>query len=237
MIIGRGWGQGPMHSQILDSLFSQIPGLKVIMPTFPSDFKGMILSAIRDPNPVIVLEHRWLHNIKGDVPKKYYYQDINKINKIKNGNDLTIVANGYNLLEVIELQKILSKEKITFDLFDLNVLQPLDTSQIINSVKKTGKIIVIDSGFKNFGVGSEIISRISESCMEKLKSKPLRIGLPFIPTPSSRFLANYYYPNKKTILSSILKILNKQKIEKKLLRKVEPNIPVDVPDLSFKGPF
>ncbi len=237
MIVGRGWGQGPMHSQILDSLFAQIPGLKVIMPTFPKDFKGMMLSAIKDPNPVIVLEHRWLHNIKGYVPKKDFKRNINNIKKIKKGNDLTIVANGYNLLEVLEVQNILAKENISFDLFDLNVIQPLETKSIINSVKKTGRIIVIDSGFKNFGVSSEIISRITENCLEKLKSKPLRIGLPFIPTPSSRFLAKSYYPNKKTILSSILKILNKEEVEKKLSKEVEANIPVDVPDLNFKGPF
>ena len=108
MIIGRGWGQGPMHSQILDSLFAQIPGLKVLMPTFPKDFKGMMLSAIEDPNPVVILEHRWLHNIKGNVPQKYYKQNINKIRKIRTGKNLTIVANGYNLLEVIEIQKILN---------------------------------------------------------------------------------------------------------------------------------
>ena len=237
MIIGRGWGQGPMHSQILDSLFAQIPGLKVIMPTFPKDFKGMLLSAIRDPNPVVVLEHRWLHNIKGHVPKKYYYQNINKIKKIKNGKDLTVVANGYNLLEVIELENILKEEKISLDLFDLNVMQPLETKSIINSVKKTGRIIVIDSGFKNLGIGSEIISRVIENCMEKIKSKPVRIGLPFIPTPSSRFLAKSYYPNKKTILRSILQLLKKEKNKKKLFQKIEANIPVDVPDLSFKGPF
>ena len=237
MIIGRGWGQGPMHSQILDSLFAQIPGLKVIMPTFPKDFKGMLLSAIRDPNPVIVLEHRWLHNIKGHVPKKYYYQNINKIKKIKNGKDLTVVANGYNLLEVIELENILKEEKISLDLFDLNIMQPLEAKSIINSVKKTGRMIVIDSGFKNLGIGSEIISRVIENCMEKLKSKPVRIGLPFIPTPSSRFLAKSYYPNKKTILLSILQLLKKEKNKKKLFQKREANIPVDVPDLSFKGPF
>ena len=237
MIIGRGWGQGPMHSQILDSLFAQIPGLKVIMPTFPKDFKGMILSAIKDRNPVVILEHRWLHNIKGDVPKKYYLNNINKIKKINNGHDLTIVANGYNLLEVIELKKILKDEKISFDLFDLNILQPLETNAIINSVKKTGRILVIDSGFKNLGIGSEIISRISETCMEKLKSKPLRIGLPFVPTPSSRFLAKSYYLNKKRILISILQVLNKKKIKNNLSKKIKSNIPIDVPDLSFKGPF
>lgn len=237
LIIGRGWGQGPMHSQILDSLFAQIPGLKVIMPSFPKDFKGMMLSSIKDPNPVVILEHRWLHNMKGHVPQKYYLQNINKIRKIKKGKDLTIVANGYNLFEVLEIQKILNKDGISFDLFDLNVIQPLDTSSIINSVKKTGRIIVIDSGFKNLGIGSEIISRISETCMEKLKSKPVRIGLPFIPTPSTRFLANNYYPNKKTILFAILDILKKNNHKKRLLNKLKTNIPVDVPDLNFKGPF
>ena len=237
MIIGRGWGQGPMHSQILDSLFAQIPGLKVLMPTFPKDFKGMMLSAIEDPNPVVILEHRWLHNIKGNVPQKYYKQNINKIRKIRTGKNLTIVANGYNLLEVIEIQKILNNESISFDLFDLNVIQPLQTKTIIDSVKKTGRILVIDSGFKKFGLGAEIISQISENCMGSLKAKPVRMGLPFIPTPSSRFLAKNYYPNKKTILCAVLDILNKNKNKIKLLRLIKSNIPVDVPDLNFKGPF
>ena len=237
MIIGRGWGQGPMHSQILDSLFAQIPGLKVLMPTFPKDFKGMMLSAIEDPNPVVILEHRWLHNIKGNVPQKYYKQNINKIRKIRTGKNLTIVANGYNLLEVIEIQKILNNESISFDLFDLNVIQPLQTKTIINSVKKTGRILVIDSGFKKFGLGAEIISQISENCMGSLKAKPVRMGLPFIPTPSSRFLAKNYYPNKKTILCAVLDILNKNKNKIKLLKLIKSNIPVDVPDLNFKGPF
>ena len=137
----------------------------------------------------------------------------------------------------MKYKKILKEEKITFDLFDLNVIQPLEIKSIIKSVKKTGRIVVIDSGFKNLGIGSEIISRISESCMEKLKSKPVRIGLPFLPTPSSRHLANRYYPNKKTILLKILKLMGKEKNKDKLLKRVEPNIPVDVPDLSFKGPF
>tara|TARA_B110000858_G_C17741271_1_gene445035 strand:+ start:227 stop:1297 length:1071 start_codon:yes stop_codon:yes gene_type:complete len=237
MIIGRGWGQGPMHSQILDSLFAQIPGLKVLMPTFPKDFKGMMLSAIEDPNPVVILEHRWLHNIKGNVPQKYYKQNINKIRKIRTGKNLTIVANGYNLLEVIEIQKILNNESISFDLFDLNVIQPLQTKTIINSVKKTGRILVIDSGFKKFGLGAEIISQISENCIGSLKAKPVRMGLPFIPTPSSRFLAKNYYPNKKTILCAVLDILNKNKNKIKLLKLIKSNIPVDVPDLNFKGPF
>ena len=117
------------------------------------------------------------------------------------------------------------------------MIQPLNIDSIILSVKKTGRIIVIDSGFKNLGIGSEIITRISENCLEFLKSKPIRIGLPFIPTPSTRFLANNYYPNKKTILCAILDILKKGKNKIKLVNKLKDNIPIDVPDLNFKGPF
>jgi pyruvate dehydrogenase E1 component beta subunit len=237
MIIGRGWGQGPMHSQVLDSIFAQIPGLKVYMPTFPKDFKGMLLAAIEDPNPVVFLEHRWLHNIKGHVPKKYYKNKTNKINKILNGKDLTIVANGYNLLEVLELKKILNKINVSFDLFDLNIIQPLYTKEIIKSLKKTGRIILIDSGYKKFGIGAEILSQIMENNMNSLKHKPIRIGLPFVPTPSSRFLANNYYPNKEKILSSILDVMNKKKYKKYFFKLIKSKIPVDVPDLNFKGPF
>ena len=226
-----------MHSQIFDSLFAQIPGLKVLMPTFPEDFKGMMLSAIKDPNPVVILEHRWLHNIKGKVKKNYFEKNINKIYKIRNGKDLTIVANGYNLLEVLEVNKILKKEKISFDLFDLNVVQPLNTDKIIKSVKKTGRIIVLDSGFKNLGIGSEIISRVSEKCINKLKKPPARIGLPFIPTPSTRFLAESYYPNKNKILCAVLDILNKSESKIRLTKLIKSKVPIDVPDLSFKGPF
>ena len=237
MIIGRGWGQGPMHSQILDSIFAQVPGLKVIMPTFPSDFKGYLLAAIEDQNPVIFLEHRWLHNIKGKVNTKYYLNNLNEIKKIENGKDITIVANGYNLLEVLELKKLLNSNNVTFDLFDLSILQPLKTIQIEKSVKKTGRILVIDSGFKKLGIGSEIISRISENSINYLKSKPIRLGLPFIPTPSTRFLANEYYVSKEKILLAISKILNKKNLYLKNFRKLKNNIPIDIPDLNFKGPF
>jgi pyruvate dehydrogenase E1 component beta subunit len=226
-----------MHSQVLDSIFAQIPGLKVYMPTFPKDFKGMLLAAIEDPNPVVFLEHRWLHNIKGHVPKKYYKNKTNKINKILNGKDLTIVANGYNLLEVLELKKILNKINVSFDLFDLNIIQPLYTKEIIKSLKKTGRIILIDSGYKKFGIGAEILSQIMENNMNSLKHKPIRIGLPFVPTPSSRFLANNYYPNKEKILSSILDVMNKKKYKKYFFKLIKSKIPVDVPDLNFKGPF
>lgn len=234
MIIGRGWGQGPMHSQIMDTLFSQIPGLKVLMPTFPKDFKGMLISAIQDNNPVIFLENRWLHNIKGNVPKGYYKNNINRPTKVLNGKDITVVANGYNLLEMLEINKVLKEHKIEIDLFDLNVIQPLNINEIIKSVKKTKRILTLDSGFKNLGIGSEITSRISEKFGNNLKSKPRRLGLPFLPTPSSRFMAKNYYITKKDMLLQFESIFNIRNMSNKI--KINKSL-VDVPDLKFKGPF
>ena len=99
LVVGRGWGQGPEHSQSLETLFSYIPGLKVLMPTFPDDYKGMLISAIEDNNPTIIIEHRWTHYVKGDVLSGYYKSDITKPKKIKEGNDYTIVSSSFSTLE------------------------------------------------------------------------------------------------------------------------------------------
>ena len=136
LIVGRGWGQGPEHSQSLENLFSMIPGLKVITPTFPADAKGMIISAIEDNNPVVVIEHRCCHYIKGHVTNKYYKSQIKEPIKIKNGKDVTIVANSLNVIECLFVIKILKKYKINIDLFDLRVCRPLELGKIKKSVKK-----------------------------------------------------------------------------------------------------
>ena len=124
LIVGRGWGQGPAHSQSFENLFAMVPGLKVLSPTFPGDAKGMIISAIEDKNPVIFIEHRWCHYIKGVVPSGYYKSQIQKPKKITSGNDLTIVANSITLVESLLVCKILKKYNINVDLFDLRVCKP-----------------------------------------------------------------------------------------------------------------
>ena len=241
MVIGRGWGQGPAHSQSLETVFSSTPGLKVIIPSTPYDAKGMLISSIFDPNPVLILEHRWFHYVKGDVPRRIYKTNLKKPNVILKGNDITVVASSYNINEVIFCSKILKNFGISIEIIDLRVLRPLDTEVIFKSVKKTGRLIVFEIGNKIYGVGGEIISMILEKDFNIFKSSPSRIGLPDSPTPSSRALAEKYYPNSSDILKEISKQLNvnvevQEKIINLLLDKIPEN-EIDVPNPEFKGPF
>lgn len=191
MIIGRGWGQGPCHSQSLEAMFAYIPGLKVLMPTFPTDYKGMLISAIEDDNPVVIIEHRWTHYVKGHVPEGYYKSDITKPKKLKNGDYGTIVASSYSVLE--------HNREGAADVFDLRVLRPLQIDEIIESVAKTGRLTIIDTGYKTYGIGAEIISR----CVEAgLKFTAQRIGIPDHPIPSSRGYLSGLYPDTPSVIDS-----------------------------------
>jgi pyruvate/2-oxoglutarate/acetoin dehydrogenase E1 component len=241
LIVGRGWGQGPEHSQSLESMFALIPGLKVIMPTFPADAKGMIIAAIQDDSPVIVIEHRWCHYVQGDVPAGTYTSSLNGPLRLREGNDLTIVSTSLMTLEAMWAADQLAASGFTVDLFDLRVVRPLNTAPIKESVRKTGRLITIDTGFRMFGIGSEIVSQVAEECFSSLKSPPARIGLPEHPTPSSRGYLPGIYPDSSTILKVSASMLNwdSDQLQRSLqaLEAMRPEHPIDVPDPGFKGPF
>ena len=240
LIIGKGWGQGPMHSQILDTLFAKIPGLKVFIPTFPDDFQHMLEVAVKDNNPVIFFEHRWLHTLKKNIKKKI--KNHNKIIKPKlivRGKDITIIASGINIIEILKINKFLKENKKNIEIIDIKCLQPLYLNEIIKSVKKTKKLIVVDNGHTKFGFGSEIISQIIEKYPNIFNSAPVRLGLPFYPTPMSRNYINEYYVSKKKILKSIYNVLN-LKLNKNTVKKFENLFNedyIDIPDKDFLGPF
>ena len=241
MVIGRGWGQGPAHSQSLETIFSYVPGLKVLIPSSAYDAKGMLISAICDPNPVLILEHRWFHYVKGFVPKKIYKTNLRKPEIILKGEHLTIVASSYNINEIIFCSKILKKFQIYLEIIDLRVLRPLNVKPIINSIKKTKKLIIFETGNKIYGVGAEIIASILEKNQNILDLPPLRIGLPDSPTTSSRCLAKNFYPNSKDIMKIITNKLDlnlevKDKIIN-LTNKLIPSHEIDIPNPNFKGPF
>lgn len=200
MIVGRGWGQGPCHSQSLEMLFAAIPGLKVLMPTFPDEYKGMLISAIEDDNPVVIIEHRWTHYIKGNVPEGYYKSDITKPKQLKKGKSQTIVAASYSVISQMNVGDS--------DIFDLRVLRPLQIDDIIESVEKTGHLKIIDTGYKTYGIGAEIIARCAEA---GLKFTVRRIGIPDHPIPSSRGYLQGLYPDTPPV--------------------------IDSPDSAFSGPF
>ena len=240
LIVGRGWGQGPAHSQSLETIFSSIPGLKVIAPVFPIDYKGMLISATEDLNPIICIEHRWTHSLKSNVPVGYYRENINEPKKIISGNHCTIVAISYSVVEALHASKILKEFGILIDLIDMRVLNPLDERVIVESVKKTGHLVTVDLGWKAYGVGSEIITRVVEKAMTDLKKPPLRLGLPDHPIPSSRGYLPGLYPSSKEIISGVLELIN-SKISKSqvfsIIDRDKENLQLDLPNTSFEGPF
>ncbi len=236
LIIGRGWGQGPQHSQSLESIFAHIPGLKIVCPSTPLNAKGLITAGIEDSNPVIVFEHRWLHDMKGYVPKKYYKTAIGKACILKEGKDISIISSSYMIIECLRSAKILKDYSIEAEVIDLQSLRPLDIKTIIRSVKKTKKALVVDNGWMNFGISAEIIAKIYENLKLKDKSKLLlkRIGISDNPIPSSRELAKYCYPNYLTVSKIVGELLKKNL---KGINKYYIKVSTDQPNKEFMGPF
>lgn len=238
LIIGRGWGQGPTHSQALHAWFAHVPGLKVVMPSTPSDAKNLLMSSISDPNPVVFLEHRWLHNQVGAIEPANSEDVVGKAKVVKEGNDITIVAISYMTIEAVHATNLLEKYGINCELIDLRTISPIDWKTIKSSVKKTGRLLVCDIAQESFGTASEIISRISTDCFDDLKASPQKVASPDWPTPTSQSLSKDFYFGAKEIAEKVISTLeaqNKDEIDLSSLEKSET--PHDVPGDWFKGPF
>lgn len=208
-IIGRGWGQGSQHSKSLFSYFTHIPGLKVVAPTTPRDAKGLLIAAIRDNNPVIFLEHRWLHWIEDDVPEESYSVPLSKANILRKGDDLTIVATSWMNVEAIHAAKLLSSRGINIEIIDPRTLAPMDMQPIIESVKKTGKCLVADYDWVKSGLSAEIAAEVSEKCFGHLTQPVQRIGFSHTPCPTVRTLENHFYPSAETIIRTSERMLDR----------------------------
>ena len=234
LIIGRGWGQGPTHSQSLQSLFLHIPGLKVVMPSNSYQAKGLLNAAIFDNNPVLYLEHRWLHNTYSHVPKKFYKLALDQPQTLKKGKDLTIVSMGYMTNESIIADKILRSNGVQSEIIDMCVMSPLNLTKVFNSVKKTKHLLVLDTSSSICSLSSEILSQTFRNCFKYLKSKPKILALPHVPQPTSFGLTKNFHNDYIDIIKSVKNIL---KINKDIKFKVNKKILHDVPDVNFKGPF
>jgi pyruvate/2-oxoglutarate/acetoin dehydrogenase E1 component len=238
LIIGRGWGQGPQHSQTLHSLFAHVPGLKVVMPSNPYDAKGLLISAVEDDDPVLYIEHRWLHNIFGVVPKEDYRVPIGEAKIVKEGRDLTIVACSHMTLEAWKAAKTLEESGVSAEVVDLRTLRPLDKTTILQSVRKTGRLLVADPDWKTGGFAGEILAICAEEALSFLKAPPRRVTYPDELSPSSWQQANHYYPTSEDIVVGALEMLERPTrplLEEILQRRLQR--PLDVPDNSFTGPF
>lgn len=240
LIIGRGWGQGVQHSQNLQALFSHVPGLKVVMPSTPHDAKGLLISSIEDNNPVIYIEHRWLHNLRDYVPEGRYTVPIGKCNAIKEGADITIASTSYMTMESLRATEMLNQLGVYPEIIDIRTLKPLDEATIISSVRKTSRLLVADLGWRAGGFAAEVVSTVVEKAFGSLKSAPQRVTSPDFPAPATPALANYYYPLSTDLGHKVLEMLGKpKKYFDRLsdLGKKYTQISLDQPDPLFTGPF
>lgn len=234
MIIGRGWGQGPQHSQSLHAWFAHIPGLKVVMPSTAYDAKGMLIAAAEDNNPVLILEHRWLHNTKSIVPCGAYRVSLSKSSVLREGSDVTLVGISYMTIECLDAASILSDLGIEVEVIDLRSIQPLDIGTIISSVKKTRRIAIVDQAEATCGISSEIITCVYENIGGDLKARPRRICQKGHPAPTSYALAADYYPTSHDIVHSVSEMLQIGRVT----FEEDGNLPFgDQPNPDFTGPF
>jgi acetoin:2,6-dichlorophenolindophenol oxidoreductase subunit beta len=237
LILGRGWGQGPTHSQSLQAWFAHVPGLKVVMPSTPSDAKGMLLESIFDPNPVVFLEHRWLHHQLGDVEQIDTFRvPLDKAKLIRSGNDITIIAMSYQVVEAIRACELLAKHNIDVELIDLRSIQPIDWPTIFSSVRKTGRMLAVDTAMGTGSVASEIVARVSSDCFAALKGAPQRLTMPDLPEPTSYALTKNYYHGSFEIAELAHRMcLSETPSDEYASLKVQGHH--DVPGEWFRGPF
>ena len=232
MLVGRGWGQGPQHSQSLQSWFAHVPGLKVVMPTTPHDVKGMLIASIEDDNPVIFIEHRWLYNLSGPVPEGHYRVPLGSARIMRPGSDLTIVATSYMAVEALRAAEHLATHGVQAEVVDVRSLRPWDEATVLASVARTERVIVTDTGWAAVGFSAEVVARIAEAGIP-LKTPPRRVCLPDSPTPTTPALAAVYYPRAVDLekVAAVMCGLDLPPQDRAV------TIPLDVPDMTFTGPF
>ena len=209
--IGGGYSDAAQHSQCLYSIFAHVPGLKVVIPSNSYDAKGLMISAIRDDNPVMYFFHKGLLGIGWmpspeeaaiEVPEEPYSIPIGQANVVREGKDITLVSVAKPLYEAKKAAQELKKEGIDIEIIDLRSLVPLDKKTVIESVKKTGRLMVVDEDYLSYGMSGEIIASVCEEIGDKLKAVPKRIAFPDVPIPYSRVLEQFTLPDANKIIKA-----------------------------------
>jgi pyruvate dehydrogenase E1 component beta subunit len=207
-IIGRGWGQGSQHTKTMQSIFAHIPGLKVVMPTTVEDAKGLTAAAIRDDNPVMLLEHRWLYFQEGEVEEDPFVLPLDKARKIRDGQDITIIATSWMNVEAVRAAEVLAKRGVEIEIIDARCISSVDIIPMVESVAKTRKCIIADYDWLHCGFSAELSAQIYDNCFGVLDCAIERIGFAPTPCPTARHLENEFYPNSIRMIRKVEKMLN-----------------------------
>jgi pyruvate dehydrogenase E1 component beta subunit len=206
-VVGRGWGSAAQHSQSLQAMFAHVPGLQVLLPASPYDAKGMLLGAIAGDRPTLIIEHRWLYDQKEGVPEEPYLVTAGKALVRRKGKDVTIAAASYMVHEALRAAAELDSAGISAEVLDLRSAQPFDEQAVIDSVKRTGRLIAADTGWRLCGLAAEVAAVAAEHCHGSLKAGVRRICLPPAPTPASNVLEKAYYPSHETIIAAAKELM------------------------------
>jgi pyruvate dehydrogenase E1 component beta subunit len=206
---GAGMGAAAQHSQCLEAWFMHIPGLKVVMPSTPYDAKGLLISAIRDDNPVVFLEHKMLYGTQGEVPEESYAIPLGKADIKREGKDITVVATSMMVGRALSAAEKLAGNGISLEVVDPRTLSPLDEQTILNSVKKTHRLLIVHEEVKFAGSGAEIAAMVAEKAFDYLDAPIVRIGAPFTPVPFSPPLEQEFIPSEEKIIQAVKKMMGK----------------------------
>jgi pyruvate dehydrogenase E1 component beta subunit len=228
-IIGRSWGQGAQHSKAMHAVFAHFPGLKVVLPSTPQDGYSLLRAAIRDDNPVVFLEHRWLYFMKGPVDENLSVP-IGKSTVARSGKDLTIVSVSWMTVEALYAADILARHGVEAEVVDVRTVVPLDIETIARSVRRTGRVIIADYDWTFCGFSAELSAQITETCFTSLHNPPVRMGLAPVPCPTTRPLENLFYPSARHLVRAAERLLELPEID---LSHEE----FHAYEKLFKGPF
>lgn len=204
---GAGGALAAQHSQSLESQYTHIPGLKVVMPSTPSDAKGLLKAAIRDPNPVIFLEHEALYSTKGDVPEGDHLVPIGKGDIKRQGRDVTVIAWSRQMRRLMDTVEAMSEELgVDIELLDPRTLRPLDDDLIFASVRKTNRVVIVEEAWAHNGVGAEIVARIQAACFDDLDAPVERVTMRDVPMPYAPPLERLVLPSDEGVRAAIRKV-------------------------------
>ncbi len=226
-VVGRGWGNGPQHTQSLHALFAHVPGMKAVVPTTPADAKGLLLASIEDDEPVIFIEHRWLHEDDAHVPAEYFVTPLGKAAVARPGSDVTIAAIGPMVAESLKAAAAMRETGISAEVIDMRTLRPLDSDAVVRSVTKTGRLVVAEGDWAPCSVGGEIVARVAEQALTDLKSAPARVMWPDICVPSSQAIEPLFYPGAKEIQETAFAVCDRSDKKHVIQNTVK----------KFDGPF
>ena len=210
MVLRTRVGDGPYrgHPQSYESWFAHVPGLKVVMPATPADAKGMIVAAIRDPNPVLFFEHMWLyHGVRDDVPDGDHVVPLDSTFIRREGSDVTIAATGWMVHKALTAADQLSRDGVSVEVVDMACLAPLRTTVLEASVRKTNRLVIAHEAWRTGGIGAEIAATIAERCFYDLEAPPIRVTAPQSPLPLAKPLRDAFLPDVDDVVQGIRAVL------------------------------